>query len=192
MSRTSQAQRDVGDPGPFGEVAGDRLAGHLRQGHADRRNIYDLRLQRPKVTSPRRESSSGAAPPTHDASSSRRITVDRSFVREPSYPRPNHARRGAADGFGARIGHDQAIRAALTASAASPDLQADERPRPNLGYSAHGRRASRSGAGLRKHPQMPGMPGLASHPLGAVLRRRFRTSAKLYRQDPDESRLTSI
>jgi hypothetical protein len=39
---------------------------------------------------------------------------------------------------------------------------------------------------LRKHPQDA---QFGPHPLGAGLRRRFRTSAALQRQDPDESRL---
>ena len=37
--------------------------------------------------------------------------------------------------------------------------------------------------------KMPDLTLFGLHPLGAGLRRRFRTSAALWRRDPDESRL---
>ena len=40
--------------------------------------------------------------------------------------------------------------------------------------------------------KMPGLARFGPHPLGAGPRRRFRTSAALWRQDRDESRLDSV
>jgi len=82
--------------------------------------------------------------------------------------------------------YTQALLQAMLALARGDFNAADERT--SLGYSAMVESVSVMRPNCANILKMPGLARFGPHPLGAGLRRCFRTSATLSRQDPDESR----